>query len=55
MNTIEAHNTSEEGVSSILELKTESYLLWGGGVKTEDSSLIATASLGTTDFRIWML
>ena len=55
MNTFEAHTTSDEGVSYIVELKTQSYLLWGDQEKTEGSSLIATSSLGTPDFRIWLM
>lgn len=55
MNTFEAHTSSDEGVSYILELKTQSYLLWGDQEKTEGSSLVASASLGTTDFRIWLM
>lgn len=59
MNTFEAHTASDEGVSYILELKTQSYLLWGDQVQEgsipDGSSLIATSSLGTTDFRIWLM
>lgn len=54
-NTFEAHTTSPEGVSSIVELKSESYLIWGQQERTEGSSLIATASLGSPDFRIWLM
>lgn len=46
---------SDEGVSYILELKSTSYLLWGDQERQEGMSLIATASLGTTDFRIWLM
>jgi len=28
-NTFEAHTTSDEGISSIIELKSTNYLLWG--------------------------
>jgi len=55
LNTFEAHNTSDEGISYILELNTDSYLLWGHHQRTEGTSLIATSSLGCTDFRIWMM
>ncbi len=55
MSTIDAHSTSDEGISYILELKTDSYLLWGVNQRTEGTSLIATSSLGCTDFRIWMM
>ena len=55
MNTFEAHTTSDEGVSSIIELSSQNYLLWGDQEKTEGSSLIASASLGTPDFRIWCM
>lgn len=55
VSTFEVHTQSEEGVSYILELKTQNYLLWGDQEKTEGSSLIATASLGTTDYRIWLM
>lgn len=55
VSTIEAHTTSDEGVSFMLELKSDSYLLWGDQEKLEGQSLIATASLGTSDFRIWLM
>lgn len=55
LNTFEAHTTSDEGISYILELKSDSYLLWGHHQRTEGTSLIATSSLGCTDFRIWMM
>jgi len=55
MNTFEAHTTSDEGVSYILELNTKSYLLWGDQERSEGTSLIATASLGTVEFRIWLM
>lgn len=55
MNTFDAHGSSDEGISYILELKTDSYLLWGHHQRTEGTSLIATSSLGCTDFRIWMM
>lgn len=55
VNTFAAHNTSDEGVSYILELQTDSYLLWGDQKRAEDKSLIATSSLGTPDFRIWLM
>lgn len=54
--TYEAHTKSEEGVSSIIELKSTSYLLWGDYQSISDrAKLIATASLGTPEFRIWVL
>jgi hypothetical protein len=55
MNTFEAHTASEEGISYILELKSQSYLLWGEQERAEGMSLLATASLGTTEFRIWLM
>lgn len=55
MSTFEAHTMSEEGISYILDLKTQSYLLWGDQVPTEGTSLLATASLGTNEFRIWLM
>jgi hypothetical protein len=30
VNTYEAHNKSDEGISSIIHLRNESALLWGG-------------------------
>lgn len=53
MNTFEAHTSSDEGVSSIIELESDNYLLWGDQEKTEGSSLLASASLGSPDFRLW--
>ena len=55
MNTFEAHTTSDEGVSSIIQLSSQSYLLWGDQEKTEGTSLLASSSLGTPDFRIWCM
>ena len=55
LNTFEAHTTSDEGISYILELHSDSYLLWGHHQRTEGTSLIATSSLGCCDFRIWMM
>jgi len=55
MNTFEAHTTSDEGVSSIIQLSSQSYLLWGDQEKTDGTSLLASSSLGTPDFRIWCM
>ena len=55
MSTFEVHTESEEGVSSIIQLRSENYLLWGDQQKNEGVSLLATASLGRPDFRIWVM
>jgi len=55
MNTFEAHTASEEGISYILDIKSQSYLLWGDQERSEGTSLLGTASLGTTEFRIWLM
>jgi len=55
MNTFEAHTGSDEGISYILDLKSQSYLLWGDQERNEGTSLLGTASLGTTEFRIWLM
>ena len=54
----DAHPESAEGISSILELKTKSELLrgemWNEDVEPE-FKLIATASRGAKEFRLWKL
>lgn len=55
ISTFEAHTTSDEGVSSIIQLKSTNYLLWGEQEMAEGSSLIASASLGCPDFRLWLM
>jgi EF hand len=55
VNTFEAHTQSDEGISSIIELRSQNYLLWGDQEWIEGRSLIATASLGCNDFRLWMM
>lgn len=54
----DAHPESAEGISAILELKTKSDLLrgeiWQEDVEPE-FKLIATASLGAKEFRLWKL
>jgi WD40 repeat protein len=55
ISTFEAHTSSDEGVSSIIEIQSSNYLLWGEQEQTEGSSLIATASLGCPDFRLWLM
>jgi EF hand len=56
VTTYEAHTKSEEGVSSIIQLNTLSYYLWGGGnYDMNKNFLIATASHGSNEFRIWIL
>jgi len=54
VNVYEAHAKSEEGVSAILMLKTKNYLVWGN-FQEEGSDLVATASLGSPEIRIWLL
>lgn len=52
----EAHPESDEGISQLLELKTESELLRGEASKTNSNiKLLATASLGAKEFRLWKL
>jgi hypothetical protein len=55
MNTFEAHTSSEEGISYILDIESQSYLLWGDQERSEGTSLLGTSSLGTTEFRIWLM
>ena len=52
-HTYDAHPESEAGISAIIELNTTSPLLRGevGG----DFKLIATASEGAKEFRVWKL
>ena len=51
----EAHPESDAGISQIVELKTNSALLRGEDHDNEDVKLIATASLGAKEFRLWKL
>ena len=54
----DAHPESSEGISSILGLKTKSNLLRGESVDDDAPptfKLIATASLGAKEFRLWKL
>lgn len=59
MTVYEAHLGSSKGISSIIELKTQSDLLWSTypqEKRTPDlCKLIATAALDTPEFRIWIL
>jgi hypothetical protein len=56
VQTINAHKT-EEGVSSIIQLKSEHYLLWGAQSDLDKTAnkLLATASLGSSEFRVWLV
>ena len=51
----EAHPGSEEGISSIIELSSDSYLLWGDIEESEREQyrLIATAAKGCSEFKVW--
>jgi hypothetical protein len=58
LNVYDAHTKSEEGVSSIIKLNTESTLVWGSiynEIFSSGNTLIATASLGSPEIRIWLL
>lgn len=56
INTYEAHPTSPQGISSIIEIKSSSDLLWQGApLKGENTRMIATASHGCPEFRIWVM
>lgn len=50
----DAHPESDAGISAIIELKSNSELLRGGGASA-DFKLIATASSGAKEFRMWKL
>lgn len=52
IKTYDAHPESDAGISAIIELKTQSELLRGSG---GDFKLIATASEGAKEFRLWKL
>lgn len=54
----DAHPESDAGISSIIELKTQSELLRGEPVSPNGNlefKLIATASEGAKEFRLWKL
>lgn len=50
----DAHPESDAGISAIIQLKTESNLLRGNNCNP-DMKLIATASFGAPQFRIWRM
>ena len=52
--TYDAHPESDAGISAIIELKTQSELLRGANCGS-DFKLIATASEGAKEFRLWKL
>lgn len=56
--TYDAHVGSELGISSIVELKTQSDLLWTNTAvekrNPDIKRLIATSALGQPEFRIWI-
>lgn len=55
-NIYQAHPESDAGISSILELQTQSELLRGEPLATSQNiKLIATASEGAKEFRLWKL
>ena len=55
-NIYQAHPESDAGISSILELQTKSELLRGEPLETSQNiKLIATASEGAKEFRLWKL
>jgi hypothetical protein len=51
----DAHPESDAGISAILELKTTSELLRGAPSSEDNFKLIATASEGAKEFRLWKL
>ena len=51
----DAHPESDAGISAIKELKTKSELLRGEEWQEGGFRLIATASLGAKEFRLWKL
>lgn len=51
----DAHPESEAGISAIIELKTQNELLRGSGNNDSNFKLIATASEGSSEFRLWKL
>ena len=53
IKTYDAHPESDAGISAIIELKTQSELL--RGAQGADFKLIATASEGAKEFRLWKL
>ena len=57
-NVYDAHPESHEGISQILEIKSESELLIGEPSVEEfkkEFKLLATASFGAKEFRLWKL
>jgi hypothetical protein len=54
LRSYDAHPESDAGISAIIELKTQSELLRGQG-SGSDFKLIATASEGAKEFRLWKL
>ena len=55
-DVFDAHAKSEEGVSAIIPLKTRNYLVWGACQdEMAASELVATASLGSSEIRVWTL
>ena len=51
----DAHPESDLGISAILELQTKSELLRGAPKEEDNFKLIATASEGAKEFRLWKL
>ena len=51
----DAHPGSEQGISSIIEIKSQSELLWNDATRTETTRMIATASFGNPEYRIMLL
>lgn len=61
VSVIEAHPESEEGISSLIELKSKSDLMWGYDMDSEERKdtsiyrLFATAAYSSNIIRLWIL
>lgn len=57
IQVFDAHTKSEEGISSIRLLNSNHYLIWGAqnDLDKVQNRILATASLGCSDFRLWLM
>ena len=55
--TFDAHSKSQEGISSIIQLNSNHYLLWGSQNELDKQKykIVATASSGCSEFRLWLM
>jgi hypothetical protein len=58
VNTYESHPGASLGVSSIIEINSQSYLLWGNysgsdPAERQQYKLIASAAYGSPEIKIW--